>query len=262
MSTPAVPATPAAPAAGTEPVVPATPAAPAAPVAAPASLAVEAAAVPATPTFTKTGNAVYDNALDLVAKSGLDPAKLSDEFSKTGAVSADTRKAMVEKLGEAQTAVLEAAVKAEHTGQVAKAQAKVDAVFDVLGEKNGREAGKELWGKIAEWSKTEASGLSKEDAAKFNSMLAEGGLQAELAAKALKERYMAAPNVSTPPNLIHGDATGAPAGLAPISRAQYTEEKRKAMNSRDAAAVELLEKRARYTMEHKADLWRPVFAGR
>lgn len=248
-----VPQAPAAP-------VPNAPAAPApAPTPAPAApLEVVAPVAPAAPAFNvpKTGNNIFDSAISVVAEAGIDPNGVYKEFSETGTLTPESRKELVEKLGEAKVATLEAAVQAEHAKETQAAEAKVHAVYEFLGGKDGRQAGEKLWGEIAAWTKTAASGLSQEAAAEYNDMLAAGGVRAQLAAKALKEAYMSSPGFTQPANTLQGDTPAAPAAIETISRVKYVEEKGKAMREGRAEDVAKLEARARLTMEKHPEHWR------
>ena len=59
------------------------------------------------------------------------------------------------------------------------------------------------------------------------------------------------------PTMVAGDNTPpVQSGITPISRPQYTEERKKAVHSGNAAEVAALDARARHTMTNVPDQWR------
>ena len=155
---------------------------------------------------------------------------------------------MVAKLGEAQTFMLEQGLSTQRTHESNERK----RVYDAVG-------GEDAWTEIAAWTASDKSSITKEQESAYNSMLAQGGEQAVIAAQKIKEAYMSDPNTTIPANnALQGD-TGVPpvGGLQPISRAEYLSEKKAAVNNNDAVAVDTLEKRAKFTMAHHESLWRP-----
>lgn len=224
------PATPVEPVEPTEPVVPIEPAVPA--------------------TDIKQGD-FFSSASDLLSKAGLDTDSIVKRIEENnGVVTPELRAEMAAKLGESQTTILVSGLATELTNVQTAQTKEAEKVYEVVG-------GKEQWEKIAAWTATPESKLSEEAATEYNAMLSKGGVQAQLAAKALKEEYMSSPGFEQPENLMKGESTPAPTGVVEaISRAKYTAAKRKAVYENDAAAVATLEKQARYTMDKHPDMWR------
>lgn len=198
----------------------------------------------------KTGVAYYDNAGSILHSAGIDAVETFNKVRDNGnVIPEDVRKDLVDKLGESQVYMLESGL----TTQVATQAKEIKTVLDSIG-------GEEVWTAVNEWASKEGT-LPPEQITTYNEMLAKGGQQAIIAAQKLKEAYMADPNTTVPAtNMLNGD-TAAPVstGIEPISRMQYTEQKRKAVNDNNAVEVTKLEARARYTSEQKPDLWRPQF---
>ena len=202
--------------------------------------------------YEPIGNTALDAAAKVVAEAGFDPVVISNELFEQGKLSDTTLTNLENKLGKEQVALLASAYSAELTKLQAASDARNQSVYDQVG-------GKETWDAIALWTTTPEAQLSKEAAAEYNSMLAKGGVQAQLAATALKEAYMASPGfgAAQPTQMVQGDQPAPPANaVEPISRRQYVDEKRKAINSGNAAAVAALEARANFTMKHAAAQWR------
>ena len=202
--------------------------------------------------YEPTGNTALDAAAKIVSEAGFDPAAVSDELNTNGKLSDQTLLALEGKLGKEQVALLASTYNTEIKKIQEKAQAEVNAVYTEVG-------GKETWDAIAQWTTTPESGLDKQAAQEYNAMLSAGGVQALLAAKALKEAYMASPGfTATQPNTLVTADSAVPAQpvIETISRRQYVEEKRKAMSVGDAATVAKLEARAHYTRKNVPNQWR------
>jgi hypothetical protein len=199
------------------------------------------------PAYSDTGNAFYDAAAGILHEAGFDAKLVADEFTSSDGLSTDTRAGLVAKLGEGQVTLMESGLAKE----LVKAE---NAVLSVVHTAAGSE---KMWNDIVVWTTTDDSGLTPEGEKQYNDMLAAGGVQAQLAVQALKEAYMASPGFVQEEGHIAGD-TGVPAAPAVemISRAQYTEEKRKAVRDQNAVLVASLEARARYTMETDPGVWR------
>jgi hypothetical protein len=258
----AAPATPAA-ATATPAVAPA--AAPATPAVAPAAAPVEPAAplqaspvapavapvAPVVVPYTKTGNQALDAAAKIVSNQGFDPIALSKEITEQGDLTPESRAALEAKVGVEQTAILTSTYRSEVKNAQAAADSKNQAVYDAVG-------GKEQWDAIAKWTTTEGAGLSTEAANDYNTMLAAGGVQASLAARAIKEAYMASPGFKQDnPVIVQADGVvPVQSVVAPISRPQYITERKKAVREGNATAVQSLDNRATHTMNNIPDQWR------
>ncbi len=200
------------------------------------------------PTFEPTGIPFYDNAGKVLSKAGKDPNDFVGKLKEAGEVTDELREELAGAVGAEQAFFLEQGYKQQQADE----QRERQAVYDTVG-------GKDAWDQIAEWTKGDTA-LTKDDIATYNKMLREGGKQAQIAARQIKEAYMNDPNTSTPAAApMHGDSA-APAGVQveAISRAQYVEEKTKARREGDAVKIDQLEKRARWTMANKPEQWRPV----
>ena len=200
-----------------------------------------------------TGSAYFDAMQDALHEKGIDHSKYSQEIANGGKITPESRAELVGKLGEAQVKLMEHGVTEElsriKTSQAVEAQKVYDAVA-LPGFTDGK-AGFEV---LVDWSKTD---LTDEERASYNSMLSKGGVQANLAVKAIKERYMSDPNYTTPANLVTGDLPAGAVGVELISRSTYVTELRKAENARDKATVLKLNERAKHTMATNPAVWRP-----
>lgn len=206
---------------------------------------------PAPAEYTPTGNKALDAAAKLVSAQGFNPTELSKELSEHGDFTDQTRKSLTEKFGEEQVDILAATYTSEVSKMKSTQAEAVSLVHNAVG-------GQETWDKIAAWTATEEAGLSDEAANSYNQMLNAGGVQAELAARALKEAYMASPGFKQEnPNMQQPDTSVPPApAVEAISRPQYTKERKKAVREGNAALVEQLDARARHTMDNLPSQWR------
>lgn len=221
------------------------------PVQEPAAPVVQAVAEPVVEPIKAVPDTTFaESASATLTEAGLDANEIISEVNaNNGEVSVELYNKLLSKLGAAKADLLVSGYKQEVSNITARQDAENNKVFDLVG-------GKAEWDKIAEWTKTDTSGLSKEAAVVYNEMLAAGGVKAALAAKALKEAYMASPGFEPAPNLMQGDGAAPAAGTQLISRAEYTTEKQKAFRNNDGAAVQALEARAKYTMQNHANIWR------
>lgn len=213
--------------------------------------AIEPVVQPVTEPIKEVPNATFaDSASATLTEAGLNPDEIVQAVNaNNGEVSVELYNTLVSKLGAAKADLLVSGYKQEVQNRTALQDAENNKVFDLVG-------GKAEWDKIVDWTKTDTSGLSKEAAVVYNEMLAAGGVKAALAAKALKEAYMASPGFEPTPNLMQGDGLAPAIGTQLISRAEYTTEKQKAFRNNDGAAVQALEARAKYTMQNHANIWR------
>lgn len=199
--------------------------------------------------FVPTGNEVLDSAAALVSKAGFDPIALHNELEN--GLTQETRAQLEGKLGKEQTSVLIRSVSSEIETQRNKVKETLSSVHSTVG-------GEQTWNSIVEWSRTEEAGLDPKAAEEYNAMLNAGGVQAQLAARALKEAYMSSPGFKEQNPTMEQADSSAPASpsLEPISRPQYTEEYNKAIRAGDAAKAAALDARAKYTMQHYPQQWR------
>lgn len=202
-------------------------------------------------TVQPTGNKILDAAAKLVSEHGFNPNTLSQEIENSGDLQPATRSALEEKLGTEQVELLIASYKAEVQSVKTTAEKKRQAVYDAVG-------GKEQWDAIAQWTTTDEAGLSQEAADEYNKMLAAGGVQAQLAANALKEAYMATPGFKQANPTMQSADSAVPASpnIEAISRRQYVEQRKKAVRTGNAAEVAALDARATHTMTNLPNQWR------
>lgn len=194
-------------------------------------------------TFMEAANSV------LTAKGINTDALARSIEAADGVVTEEIRTILVDKLGAAEATVMISGFETEYSNASTSISTEANKVYDVVG-------GKEEWNKIAEWTKTPEAGLTPEAKDAYNSMLQQGGVQAELAAKAIKEAYMASPGFTQDPNLMPADSNANPAvTMETISRSVYVSEKQKAIRENDGVAVAKLEERARFTKENNKDQW-------
>jgi len=194
----------------------------------------------------------YETASTTLTEAGFVPADVAAKIRDNGGkVSPELYAELSGKLGKVTTDLLAQGYEVKRADLVAKQEVENEKVYTEVG-------GKDAWEAISAWTQTDASGLSKEAADAYNEMLAAGGVKAALAAKALKEAYMASPGFTQEPNLVTGDSTPAPTGVVPISRAIYVAEKQKAIYANDSATIASLEARARFTQANHANIWRNV----
>lgn len=198
-----------------------------------------------------TGNSALDAVATVLSDNGFDPTAISQEMVQSGQLSEQTKASLEEKLGAAQVSLLMNTYNTEVTNIKSAAEQKRQAVFSVVG-------GEEQWNAIAEWTKTAESGLSQEAADDYNKMLAAGGVQAELAANALKEAYMATPGFKqNNPTMESADSVvPAQPNVEPISRRQYVEQRKAAVRTGNASEVTALDSRAKHTMDNLPGQWR------
>lgn len=232
---PATPETPATPEVPEVPEVPETPAEPD-PTELPNIAADEEGAA-----FESTGNEYLDNALQQMVDGGVD---LEQAF--TGMDGDDIQPNMDylnEKLGKAAAHGLIEGIKAENSKMESWVKTETDALHNSVG-------GKETWDNIAKWIGSGESGITPEARTEYNQMLAQGGIQAQLAAQALNNMFRQSPGFSEPANLTTGDATAQPTGIEPISRVAYSEEMGKAVRKfgEHSPEVEALNQRRLFTM--------------
>lgn len=186
----------------------------------------------------------------ILTDAGFDTSDVVEKINaNNGEVSVELYNDIVGKTSKGVADSLVSGFKTEVANAETRQQAETAKVYEEVG-------GEEVWNKIAEWTADPASKLDPAAAKQYNAMLAAGGVQAQLAAKALKEAYMASPGFSADANLVPGDSTPAPSGLEPISRVEYTKLKKEARQKGDGVADAALDARARHTMENLPNQWR------
>lgn len=246
---PVVPEAPATPVTTpTTPVEPVQPT-PVEPVAEPVKEPVTPVEEPVAPEVIQTGIPFYDNAAAMVQQAGMDPVDILSRLKESdGEVSDELRAELTEKLGATNTFFLEQGLNT----QVGVERKDKEAVVNSIG-------GQETWDSIVEWTQSDSSTLTEEQETAYNEMLAKGGESAKLAAAKIKEAYMADPNITLPAGTaMSGDSAVPPVNaMTPISRSEYTEKKKEAIRTNNAAEVKSLEARARYTMDKQPTIWRP-----
>lgn len=209
---------------------------------------------PPKPQAEPTGNAYFDAIQDVMLEKGIAPQKYWEEvYANDGAISPESRAELVAALGEPQVKLMEKGIVGEMASLKASQQAEAQKVYDAV-QLPGVADGKAAFNTLAVWSQTN---LTPEERSEFNGMLSKGGVQAQLAVKALKEKYMADPNYSNAGSVVSGDGVPDAAGPELISRSTYVTELRKAENARDKAAVAKLHERAKHTMANAPAAWRP-----
>jgi hypothetical protein len=206
-------------------------------------------AEPAVAPLEPTGNAFFDSAQAVIQKAGLDGPAMLKEIVDNGNLSDASKAALVEKVGKEQADVLLAGAQGEVTKLQDKQKAENNAVFEAIG-------GEATWLKIAEWSRSDTKPLTEVQSKTYNAMLAAGGLQAQMAAKALKDLYMADPSITTAAGVIPGDAAAGAPVTQVISRRDYIVQKAKAIRENNPDEVAKLEARARSTMATAPGKWR------
>lgn len=201
------------------------------------------------PVPIETGVPFYDNAGALVQSAGMDAQAVYDSITENGGINDELRAELVEKLGASQTFMLEQGLTTQRNAEAAERQ----SVYDTVGDEA-------TWNNIAQWTADKGCTLTDAQKDAFNAMLAQGGEQAKLAATQLKEAYVSDPNVNVPAaGALNGDQPAPNAdAVQPISRSEYINAKREAVNTNNAVLVQELESRARFTQQSKPELWRPA----
>ena len=194
--------------------------------------------------YESTGNEYMDEVLSAFHEGGVDFDKAFGVFSESGKEE-DIDLVYIESvLGRAATQGILAGVKAENAKIEAEAVATAEVVHKAAGSK-------ELWDGACKWIASGKSGLTKEGWDQYNTMLAAGGIQSELAARELSKMYQQSPGFTKPANLMEGDATAQPSSVEPISRRQYAEELNKVVrtNGENSPEAQLLHQRRQVAMQ-------------
>ena len=111
-----------------------------------------------------------------------------------------------------------------------------------------------MWQGIIDWIASGESGLTKEGGEAYNKMLAEGGVQAELAAKELSNMFKQSPGFTQNADLTKADQVAQPQGIEPISRMDYVNQLDKIVREEGeySPAAEALHKRREFTLRQGA----------
>lgn len=170
-------------------------------------------------------------AVELLKESGVSPAEAQDIFAKA-IESGDTRdidvKALEAKVGKTKALLIMNGVQDYHNRATTQNNETVSMVHDLFG-------GEQNWGTVREWAQIR----EKNDAAfkkELDSIRADinaGGRAAKAAAKDLLALYNGNPNTkglgTNTAKLVKGD--GSASSAAPLSRADYITELKKAHSS-------------------------------
>ena len=194
--------------------------------------------------YESTGNEYMDNVLSAFHEGGVDFDKAFGNFSESGKEEDIDLEYIESIIGRAATQGILAGVKAENAKMEADAVSTAEAVHKAAGSK-------ELWDGACSWIASGKSGLTKEGWDQYNTMLAAGGIQSELAARELSKMYQQSPGFTKPANLMEGDATAQPSSVEPISRRQYAEELNKVVrtNGENSPEAQLLHQRRQVAMQ-------------
>lgn len=187
------------------------------------------------------GHEAADASMAILKDAGVTKADMDFIFGKarvSGKLSDINIQAIEAKVGKQKAALVMAGVEAYHRDATGKATAIASTVHEVAG-------GKEAWDKVAGWvnAKAAADPAFRAEVAEMRGMLNAGGKQAKLAAKALVDQYNADPNTKGLANgsLVKGDS--ASTGMAPMGRAEYLAEYKKAEAKGDTVAMSILSSR-------------------
>ena len=199
----------------------------------------------------ETGVEAFDTVGKLLADKGLASANdIMERFTETGEISLEDKAEMISALGESVASM--AFTQMESAAETIIADAKADSAksMDYANEKfNGTDSEK-TWNEMKEYVRGEGSPFSEADLATMNTMLAAGGLQAELVIDKVHAAYNADPNQSVPGTLLEGDSAANGLTFEPISRADYTAAMGKAVreHGEDSPQVADLDRRRTQSM--------------
>lgn len=204
--------------------------------------------------YTETGNEVYDTLGSTLVDNGLNPSVFAEELNvqlEKGeddvSLSEESYAELASKVGDKMASLMEKQYIAEHRKQVSEQKQKVESVFNMFG-------GEEQFHNIASTLREESM-ASDEELSELSSMLSAGGIQQKAAYKTIKDLYMSSESFEQNPQFADEGVTIQPSGPETLTRREYVKAKMEAMKSGDLAKVDALNKRARHTMENKAQLW-------
>jgi hypothetical protein len=164
-----------------------------------------------------TGNEYIDGLLTEFKSNDIDVDKLFGNYEESGDEKDIDFAYLESKVGKLAAKGLIAGFRAENEKLERQAEAESKIIYDAVG-------GESMWDGIVKWIGGGESGLSREGAEAYNTMLAAGGVQAELAARELSNMYRQSPGFTQDASLQQADQTAQPTGIQPISRAEYVEQ--------------------------------------
>lgn len=182
-------------------------------------------------TVQETGNAKLDSIGKLLASKNIENAQgIMDEFSRDGTLSVASQATLVEKLGDSVAAMVIRNLDETATALKAEAKTRREELLDYTNKKFNGEDANLTWSQVSEFANSPEANLSSADKQHMNSLLAKGGLSAQLVIDKLASIYYNLPSTSTPADLLEADTYNS-AGFKPISKREYTEELRKAVDN-------------------------------
>ena len=198
-------------------------------------------------TIEPTGNEFVDSLLNEFKEQEVDVNKLFGNFLESGDENDIDFAYLEEKVGKLAAQGLIAGVRAENDKLDSKAQSDAQTIYDAAG-------GEQMWQGIIDWIASGESGLTKEGGEAYNKMLAEGGVQAELAAKELSNMFKQSPGFTQNADLTKADQVAQPQGIEPISRMDYVNQLDKIVREEGeySPAAEALHKRREFTLRQGA----------
>lgn len=223
----------------------------AAPAEAPTELSLDGEAAPAI-TVPSTGYEEFDTVGKMLAEKGVATAPdIMENFLETGEISLADKAVIVDALGDTVAAMAFKQLESTAEGIIAEAKADTQKSMDYANEKfNGKDA-QTTWDEIQAYVRSTESGFSEADLAEMNTMLAAGGLQAQLVIDKVHSVYSADSGNSIPGALLEGDSASTGLTFEPISRADYTAAMGKAVreHGEDSPQVRDLDRRRTLSMQ-------------
>ena len=193
-------------------------------------------------------DAVSDMEVQLT-QDGFNTDDLANEI-KNGDLSTMSRKLLTEKYGALTTELMVS----QYKNAIEYNKLHVQTIKTTVNEAAGGESN---WKSIQAWVKSGTSGLSIEQRREINTMLESGGTSAKLAVQHLVNLQRQSPTGTVPAQLEIGTSSMQPTGIQPISRMQYSTERKKAYRTNNQVEIANLDARAKFTMTNRSDLWRP-----
>ena len=177
-----------------------------------------------------TGNTTFDQVGRLLAGKHPDVGRVLSEAA-SGELSMTTKAELIQALGGevANLAIsqMEGEVQRQRQAGEASASAMKKEIAKALGAPV--EQAEEVWVDITNFAKSAESGMTAEDIAAVNKMLASGGIVAEMAKNDLVNRFAKSKGFTQQPNLLPGEG-GMNAGFEPLSKVDYVSQVREAIN--------------------------------
>ena len=162
-----------------------------------------------------------------LAEANLKPSDVAKAVAENdGRMTADVLKALEEKHGVGVASLIADQIVQVHKDSVASVKRRDEAAYKVLEAEFAdvtKQSGVETFKELNTWA---VANVPKEERAELNVMLQKGGLSAQLALKHLAAQFKASANITIPAGLVGGDNTSNAGGLAPLSRAEYTNQLR------------------------------------